>query len=136
VKPSSTTVIDRLLADASHFSDELLLGPGDCIGTAHGLILDLDHSSIFVSNRTERFLREIEDAALAAVGTAVDHFDSDGVSIATAVALAPNPVVLAAALAVFPEVGVAVAHCSHVPVLREMALVVAEASRWDVCGVV
>jgi hypothetical protein len=50
--------------------------------------------------------------------------------------LAPNPIVLAAALAIFPEVGVAVAHCSHVPVSREMAFVVAIASRWDIHAVV
>lgn len=105
----------------SHFGNELLLVPGDCIGIVNGLILDLDHTNRFVSNRTERFLREIEIAALAAVGTAVDHFDGDGVSIATAVALAANQVVLAAALAVFPEVGVPVAHCSHVPIRWEMA---------------
>jgi hypothetical protein len=129
-------VIDRLLADVSYFDDELLLGPGNCIVSFNGSIIDLDHAGILVSKRTECFRREIEDAALTAVGTAVNHLDSDGISIATAVAYASNPVVLAAALAVFPEVGVAVAHCSHVPVLWEMACVVAVASRWDICAVV
>lgn len=133
---STTTVIDRLLANASYLDNELLLLPGDRIGIVNGLILNLYHTGIFVSNCAEGFLGEIEDAALAAVGTAVDHFDSDGVSVATAVAFAANPVVLAAALAVFPEVGVAVAHCSHVPVSRERVSVVAVASRWDVCVVV
>lgn len=128
-------MIDRSLADMSHVGNQLLLCPGQGIGIVNELILDLDHTGVFVGYRTESFLRQIKGASLAAVRTAVDDFHRDGVPVAAAIPLAPDPVVLAAAVAVVPEVGVAVAYCRDVFVLGDMILVVA-ASIWDICVVV